>query len=291
MAREPSEDSERCSPTRTSAQAEGGSRSPPRSCRNTASTRNSAGSAIGATSISRNCPRPATIANSSARASRTAAEALKARPVRPLLRSRPARKARSSPRPASRSTRKTSPKLLADEWTMFGTDAIATDFSRLRRTLEHDSAASAPLRLVPARARQVRPRRETFSAADAVRRMTGLVADHFELKDRGYVRPDHFADLVIVDPHTVSETATWRNPNSYPAGIEQVFVNGREAFSRGVSTGALARPDADTCEIGAVENGLRLGRFECRGIADGAFRRAGLRDGKRISICGSRSMW
>ena len=131
-------------------------------------------------------------------------------------------------------------KLLADEWTMFGTDAIATDFSRLREpwnTIQpHPRHYGSFPRVLGKFVRD----EKRFPLADAMRRMTGLVADHFELKDRGYVRPNHFADLVIVDPHAVSETATWLNPNSYPAGIEQVFVNGREAFSRGVSTGALA---------------------------------------------------
>jgi N-acyl-D-amino-acid deacylase len=70
--------------------------------------------------------------------------------------------------------------------------------------------------------------------------MTGLVADHFVLRDRGYVKPGCFADLVFVDPARIGELATWRLPNAHPAGVDQVYVKGALAWSNGESTGALA---------------------------------------------------
>ena len=130
--------------------------------------------------------------------------------------------------------------LLADPWTMFGTDAIATEFSRLREpwnTIQpHPRHYGSFPRVL---GRFVRDEKR-FALSDAVRRMSGLAADHFGLTDRGYLRTGGFADVVVVDPDTVAETGTWRLPNSYPLGIDRVIVNGREAFSAGEHTGALA---------------------------------------------------
>jgi N-acyl-D-amino-acid deacylase len=61
---------------------------------------------------------------------------------------------------------------------------------------------------------------------DAVRRMTSLAAAQFQIRDRGEVRPGLFADLVVLDPATVADTATYERPHSYPTGIRHVVVNG-----------------------------------------------------------------
>lgn len=62
-----------------------------------------------------------------------------------------------------------------------------------------------------------------------VRKMTGAVADNLHLKDRGYIRPDAFADLVVFDPASVADRTTWLTPQEYPAGIRAVLVNGQVA--------------------------------------------------------------
>jgi N-acyl-D-amino-acid deacylase len=61
---------------------------------------------------------------------------------------------------------------------------------------------------------------------DAVRRMTSLAATQFQLRERGEVKPGLFADLVVLDPATVGDTATYERPHSYPTGIRHVIVNG-----------------------------------------------------------------
>lgn len=61
----------------------------------------------------------------------------------------------------------------------------------------------------------------------AIRKMTGLVAEHFRLKDRGVVREGAFADLVVFDPNTIASRATFYDPCQYPEGIDYVFINGR----------------------------------------------------------------
>jgi N-acyl-D-aspartate/D-glutamate deacylase len=61
---------------------------------------------------------------------------------------------------------------------------------------------------------------------DAVRRMTSLPATTFRLKDRGFIREDCWADLVLFDPETIQDEATYREPRRSPAGIRYVLVNG-----------------------------------------------------------------
>lgn len=75
---------------------------------------------------------------------------------------------------------------------------------------------------------------------DAVYRMTGMPAQKFGLKQRGVLRAGAFADLVIFDPQTISDTGTFQEPKRYPAGIAHVFVNGVAVVANGRHT--LARP-------------------------------------------------
>jgi N-acyl-D-amino-acid deacylase len=59
------------------------------------------------------------------------------------------------------------------------------------------------------------------------------------LQDRGLLKPGMAADMVIFDPNTVIDRATWENPCQFPVGIEQVVVNGQVAVRDGQLTGAL----------------------------------------------------
>jgi N-acyl-D-aspartate/D-glutamate deacylase len=71
----------------------------------------------------------------------------------------------------------------------------------------------------------------------AIARMTSVPAGRIGLRDRGVVREGAIADLVVLDPVTVTDTATVVEPASYPIGIEHVVVNGRVAIRDGVETG------------------------------------------------------
>ena len=65
-----------------------------------------------------------------------------------------------------------------------------------------------------------------FDLSTAIYRMTGFPARKFGLRDRGVVKEGAYADLVLFDAATVIDKGTYDNPNQYPVGIRQVFVNG-----------------------------------------------------------------
>ncbi|GAA5016952.1 D-aminoacylase [Kitasatospora paranensis] len=73
----------------------------------------------------------------------------------------------------------------------------------------------------------------------AVTRMTGRPARRLRLERRGLIRPGHHADLVLFDPGTVRDTATYDHPRRPAAGIADVYVNGTAVIDRGRTTGAL----------------------------------------------------
>jgi N-acyl-D-amino-acid deacylase len=77
-----------------------------------------------------------------------------------------------------------------------------------------------------------------FSLHEAVHRMTGAAAAQMGLRDRGLVREQHFADLVIFNADAIKDTATYERPHQYPEGIEHVIVNGVAVLDKNGLTGA-----------------------------------------------------
>lgn len=80
--------------------------------------------------------------------------------------------------------------------------------------------------------------RHVLSLEEAVRRMTSLSADTFGMTDRGRIREGYWADLVLFDPATVIDNATYDEPKQEPRGIQLVVVNGEIAYEAGKHTGA-----------------------------------------------------
>ena len=76
-----------------------------------------------------------------------------------------------------------------------------------------------------------------LSLEEAVRRMTAVPARVFGLSDRGILRENAHADLVLLDPATVIDTASYESPKQAADGIRQVFVNGRAVWNGTASTG------------------------------------------------------
>ncbi len=82
--------------------------------------------------------------------------------------------------------------------------------------------------------------RHVITLEEAVRKMTSLPAQHFRLGKRGIIRPGYAADLVLFDPKTVAERATFERPHAYAAGVPYVLVNGEPVVQAGEIT--RARP-------------------------------------------------
>jgi N-acyl-D-amino-acid deacylase len=72
---------------------------------------------------------------------------------------------------------------------------------------------------------------------EAIRKMTSLPAQRFKLKDRGLIRTGFKADLVVFDPKTIIDRATFQEPQLTAEGVQRVFVNGVEVWSDGKITG------------------------------------------------------
>ncbi|MGY8780017.1 MAG: amidohydrolase family protein, partial [Longimicrobiales bacterium] len=67
----------------------------------------------------------------------------------------------------------------------------------------------------------------------AVRKMTTMPAERIGLRQRGQLREGWFADVVVFNPETVNDRATFQDPHQYPIGIDWVLVNGEIAVEDG----------------------------------------------------------
>ena len=73
-----------------------------------------------------------------------------------------------------------------------------------------------------------------------IHKMTGFPAERFKLSKRGLLKEGFFADIVIFNPDTIIDTATYDSPRQFPIGIEHVIVNGTIALEDGHSTGSIS---------------------------------------------------
>jgi N-acyl-D-aspartate/D-glutamate deacylase len=74
----------------------------------------------------------------------------------------------------------------------------------------------------------------------AVHKMTGMPAARLGLADRGVLREGAAADVVVFDPATITDRATFESPHQYATGIDYVLVNGTIAVDRGTFTDSRA---------------------------------------------------
>lgn len=74
--------------------------------------------------------------------------------------------------------------------------------------------------------------------ADAIRRITRLPAENFKLRERGCLDPGCHADVVVFDPATIQDRATFEQPHQFATGVAHVFVNGVQVLRDGAHTGA-----------------------------------------------------
>ena len=73
---------------------------------------------------------------------------------------------------------------------------------------------------------------------DAIRRLTSLPATNLGIKNRGALKPGYYADVVVFDPATIRDNATFAKPHQLATGMSQVFVNGVQVLRDGKHTGA-----------------------------------------------------
>ena len=74
--------------------------------------------------------------------------------------------------------------------------------------------------------------------ADAIRRLTRLPAESWKLRDRGCIDKGCFADIVVFDPATIADHATYERPMQYSTGVHHVLVNGVHVVANGQHNGA-----------------------------------------------------
>jgi N-acyl-D-amino-acid deacylase len=122
-------------------------------------------------------------------------------------------------------------------WVSVGTDSSAiTPEGELGRGQPHPRSYGTFPRIL---GRYVRDEK-VLSLPDAIRKMTSLAAAQMKIADRGTLKEGFFADIVIFDPRTVADTATFEKPHQYPVGIDTVIVNGVVTVRNGQHTGAHA---------------------------------------------------
>ena len=77
-----------------------------------------------------------------------------------------------------------------------------------------------------------------LTLSEAVRRLSALPAANLGLDHRGFIQEGMFADVVVFDPATISDRATFTDPRQYAIGMKHVFVNGQQVLKDGEHTGA-----------------------------------------------------
>ncbi len=126
---------------------------------------------------------------------------------------------------------------MVQPWVAFGSDgsALATE-GPLRKGVPHPRNFGTFPRVLGKYVRE----EHVLPLEEAVRKMTSLAASIAQLPDRGAIAPGKWADLVIFDPATVADQATFEQPFAYPVGIDTVVVNGQVVLDEGRHTNARA---------------------------------------------------
>ena len=122
---------------------------------------------------------------------------------------------------------------LRQPWMKFGTDAGGVDPERTG-ALVHPRSYGTFTRIL---GRYVREQ-GVISLEDAIRKMTSAVTTRLSIQGRGVLREGLFADVVIFDPATIIDHATFEKPHQVSEGVRDVFVNGVAVLRDGVHTGA-----------------------------------------------------
>jgi len=120
-------------------------------------------------------------------------------------------------------------------WVSFGSDAASMAAEGVfLKTSTHPRAYGNFARLLGKYVRD----EHVIPLEDAVRKLTSLPADTLRVKDRGRLAVGQYADVVVFDPKTIADRATYEQPHQYAVGMRHVWVNGVRVLKDGEHTGA-----------------------------------------------------
>lgn len=119
--------------------------------------------------------------------------------------------------------------LMKQPWMMTSSDGALVTFGE---GAEHPRAYGA----YPRKLRRYVIDRDVISMAQAIYASSGLPAEVFAIPDRGVIRPGAYADVLVINPETVRDVATYPQPHAYSQGMDFVFVNGAAAVVEGEVT-------------------------------------------------------
>ena len=126
-------------------------------------------------------------------------------------------------------------KEMAKPWISFGSDeASQAPESPFTKSNPHPRAYGNFARVLGKYVRD----EKVLSMSDAIHRLSGLPATNLGLDHRGFLKEGMFADVVVFDPATITDHATFEKPHQYATGVKHVFVNGVQVIKDGEHTGA-----------------------------------------------------
>jgi N-acyl-D-amino-acid deacylase len=126
-------------------------------------------------------------------------------------------------------------KIMPLPWVSFGSDeASQAPEGVFLKSMPHPRAYGCFARVLGKYVRE----EKLLTLEEAVRKLAALPATHLGLDRRGYLRDGYFADIVVFDPRTVADRATYDKPHQYAVGVRQVLVNGVQVLKDGEHTGA-----------------------------------------------------
>jgi N-acyl-D-amino-acid deacylase len=126
-------------------------------------------------------------------------------------------------------------KKIALPWTSFCSDAGAPAAEGIfLQSNPHPRAYGSFARLLGKYVRE----EEVIPLEEAIRKLSALPAENLGIRQRGRLEPGYFADVVVFDPGTITDHATFSEPHQYATGVVHVFVNGEQVVMDGEHTGA-----------------------------------------------------
>jgi N-acyl-D-amino-acid deacylase len=126
-------------------------------------------------------------------------------------------------------------KQVRQPWVSFGSDAASmSPEPPFIKSSTHPRAYGNFARLLGKYVRE----EKVITLQEAIRRLSGLPATNLGLDHRGFLKAGMFADVVVFDPKTIADRATFEKPHQFAVGVKHVFVNGTQVIKDGEHTGA-----------------------------------------------------